>query len=92
MCKQNGDAAMEGRDWVLAVHWFEKALGAVLQVEDTPVCKIMESLDTARQHVERQEVERERLEKQRREEARKLTYLTCCFLFLLMNAQTAPTN
>jgi hypothetical protein len=69
MCKQNADAAMLACNWVMAVHWFEKALGAVLQVEDTPVCKILEKLREARQQVEREEAERIRLEEQRREEA-----------------------
>jgi hypothetical protein len=71
MCKQNGDAAVAARDWVLAVHWYEKALGAVLQVEDTPVCKILDPLAEARKEVEREEAERLRLEEQRREEARR---------------------
>ena len=30
MCKQNGDAAVAAQNWTLAVHWYEKALGAVL--------------------------------------------------------------
>ena len=54
----------------MAVHWYEKALGAVLQVEDTPVCKI-ESRLTSKREVEREEAERLRLEEQRREEARR---------------------
>ena len=58
MCKQNADAAVVARDWELAVHWFEKALGAVLQVEDTPVCRIVQALRDARQQVERERAER----------------------------------
>ena len=70
LCKQNGDAATLAQDWVLAVHWYEKALGAVLQIEDTEVHKIKEPLRIARMHAEREEAERIRLEEQRREEER----------------------
>ena len=36
MCKQNGDAAVAAQNWTLAVHWYEKALGAVLQATARP--------------------------------------------------------
>eukprot|EP01052_Picozoa_sp_SAG31_P001160 SAG31_NODE_38_length_31498_cov_41.930539_13_plen_1433_part_00 len=67
--KELADAAMASQDYAAAVEFYEKALGAVLQVQDTAAMQLTAALGSAEDAVQREEEEQARQYEQQRAKA-----------------------